>query len=381
MSIKFTRYNDEIVNQKVEADLEIICQELVKHSKALGLVAIILTGGFGRGEGSVLWDGETVRPVNDYDLLVVTEKIIPPYKLLNQLSKKLAQQVGIDFIDLLPLPRWRVRKMRPLIINYETRYGSQVLWGENILARMPYFEAKDIPLWDGAFLLFNRLLGLIWGFPAEENSQFVINQCSKAILACCESLLILSQNYHYSYAERAKRFAEVFPNSFPTLCNKVPQLVDYVRKMTEFKLFPTYSLFPDSTKLWWEVQEIYLKVFKHYLGEYYCGIKSNSMQEIIEGFIDKHRKNCLYTFLMWGFYNWKMHLQGRTMLKLDFRCPPLIWIYAAEPFLLEALKNPDNPEHLSWAKSYLRKVIDVTPKDDARDLREKCIISWKQATY
>jgi hypothetical protein len=63
----YTVLEDKRVDNKVDIDLKHIVERVTSVQAVL---AIILGGGFGRGEGSVLVDEKGIRPVNDYDLLI-----------------------------------------------------------------------------------------------------------------------------------------------------------------------------------------------------------------------------------------------------------------------------------------------------------------------
>jgi len=63
-------------------------------------------------------------------------------------------------------------------------------------------DPDNMPLKEGKILLFNRLICLLECYsedfllrePKVEEKFFLVNQCSKAILACCDALLLLKGN-------------------------------------------------------------------------------------------------------------------------------------------------------------------------------------------
>lgn len=69
---KYTVYKDEKVDVKVEADLNHIVTKVISSWNSIQ--SIILVGGFGRGEGSVLVQNGVIKPLNDYDLVIVSKK-------------------------------------------------------------------------------------------------------------------------------------------------------------------------------------------------------------------------------------------------------------------------------------------------------------------
>ena len=66
--MKYT-HNKEY-NEKVENDLRIIKEILIKETNP---ISIILFGGFGKGEGSVQKIKNKVVPLNDYDIYLITK--------------------------------------------------------------------------------------------------------------------------------------------------------------------------------------------------------------------------------------------------------------------------------------------------------------------
>ena len=65
----FTSLKNEIVEKDIGQDIESIVSA-IKNS-GLNFEAIYLVGSFGRGEGSVRFDGSRWRGTNDYDVLVI----------------------------------------------------------------------------------------------------------------------------------------------------------------------------------------------------------------------------------------------------------------------------------------------------------------------
>ena len=75
---------------------------LIENIKSLNtkFTSVILNGGYGRDEGSWIIENDgTVRPYNDYDIvLVLRDKI--SQKKINHLRKEVAQILGIQWVDI-----------------------------------------------------------------------------------------------------------------------------------------------------------------------------------------------------------------------------------------------------------------------------------------
>ncbi len=385
--INYTKYNNKEINREIGNQLSLIVDEILKYKDELKLVSIVLFGGFGRGEGSVIIKNGEIKPLNDYDLFLVIKKPMNPIRyfslasLISKLSKTIQQKIGLH-TDLMLLFYENIKTLSPLIINYEMKYGSKVLWGENIIDQIPNYSPSDILLDDGIVLLFNRMLSLIYGYPKEKDRKFVIIQSTKALHACCESLLILSNNYHFSYEERNKRFKEVFPMKFPELYQKIPELIEYVDKSINFKLYPYYDMFEDPEELWKKTVEMYFEVFKYYLITYYNAPSNSSLEDLINIFLANEKKTSIKNLIYWCGHIYNMKIRRKeAKLGLSLYYKPKHFAYASEPFVLKSLyEEKENNEYLKMATKYLNKIIIVKDKNISK-LREKCIIAWGSGEY
>lgn len=192
------------------------------------LIALVLMGGYARGEGTTL-DGK--NPYNDYDLLVVgphmsyyslKQKQRECKKLEEQLSSLLHFPTEIAYQSLTSLS-----KADPSLMNVELQKGHKVLFGpSNCLSVMPPFSFADIPLVEGTRLLVNR------------GSLLLTNELKymiKACLAMGDTWLLLKGLYTISYAEKEKLIEKA---------NASPWLIDHYKQAIRFKLegkIPSFS--------------------------------------------------------------------------------------------------------------------------------------------
>lgn len=216
--------------------------------------AIILTGGFGRGEGGIINENGHIRPINDYDLLVVGTQIEQEWARLKELGKELAREIGIDFVDLGPVSSEYITQLALTMFTYDLKYGSQVLWGDPfVLDRLPRYASADISLEEGLILLFNRIAGLLLGLPSGvlpdlaiegHDREVLINQVIKSLIAIGDWYLLTWQGYAASYATRHYRFAAL-GRAFG-LSEQLRELVEMAYK---FKLLPEYQAIADVKQL------------------------------------------------------------------------------------------------------------------------------------
>ena len=256
---RYTVHNDSEVDKTIENHLLYV----VNNLKLLPLVrAIILGGGFGRGEGSVLIDGARVHPVNDYDIFIIVSDGFQ--ENVRSLSKNIAEQIGVRFIDIIPIKYSDLPNLPPNQYNYDLKYGGHHLWGEDALKLIPRYKEGFVDTSAGKTLLLNRLICGVEaysekyeckGMTAEENI-FLVNQTGKIVLACVEALLIRINKYHYSCRRRQQIFEREFADKI-----KLQQLGKFA---LEFKLRPTKAIQLNSIQYWKDSMREYLMVFCDY---------------------------------------------------------------------------------------------------------------------
>jgi UTP:GlnB (protein PII) uridylyltransferase len=72
---EFTVYDDQWVDEQIQAQLDVIVQNITAAVRDRE-ISIVLSGGFGRGEGSVIISENQVTPLKDYDIWVLSDKKI-----------------------------------------------------------------------------------------------------------------------------------------------------------------------------------------------------------------------------------------------------------------------------------------------------------------
>lgn len=181
--------------------------------------AIVLTGSFGRGEGGVYRDAAgVIRPVNDYDLLVIDRRPLQP--ALAGLGESLARELGIDFVDLgWSDGQWS--KLPLTVFHYDLKYGSRVIAGDRtVLDRIPAYASAEMPSYEIVKLLLNRSAGLLSGLSGEairgaalsaDAARYLANQTAKALIAVGDWHLLRWEGFDSSYRLRSERFAALAP--------------------------------------------------------------------------------------------------------------------------------------------------------------------------
>lgn len=228
-------------------------------------VAILLYGGYGRGEGSWYIDESMGwRPYNDYDVrLIVTERL--PTAVISDLERSLAEAIGIRWVDIGQFLPGELRKLKPTILNYDFKHGSRVIFGDSaILKTIPDFRPSELTTKDGLILYFTRLYALLGSFSARgldsalegEEARFFRNQMAKALLAVADVLLLTKGAYDASYRTRVDRAVQMLP--------KESELADLLQWAITEKLCPRADQLNEN-----EARNLYRTVRDNYVREMY----------------------------------------------------------------------------------------------------------------
>jgi hypothetical protein len=273
---KYTALADPAVDEAVREHLQRIVEAVLDRMEPH---AIVLRGSFGRGEGTIVVSNGKMRFLSDYEIDVATYS---PFhrSLFRRLSGRLTTDLGVETSLRWVRPDYLYRgRVGPLptgaapatISLYESRYGSQVLYGQDIIDEGPAIDPRDVQTESAALLMFNRMAESLSYMSPVETSRWdrwtVYYWINKTILACAESLLLLWGNYDVSYEERGRRFAGMAEDHLNFLEEEVI-LCDLVARATEFKLRPRLTLYAEPVDVAWRrVIPICDSIFRHVVTE------------------------------------------------------------------------------------------------------------------
>ena len=264
-STKFTIHDNQDIYHRISSDLDLITQIIL--NEFTNIESIVLAGGFGRGEGSVLIVDNDIQPINDYDIYIITKnnsEIVDLEDLRNSILKRIQiRQVDIELIQVKKL-----KYLKPTMANYDLKYASYVFYGnKKILESIPFIDSSKLSLREGRTPLLLYLISILQAYPGEKDSQITDNekfwiyqQISKSILGWSSALLILHGKYHSSYIEREKNFKEIINNE--VWC-------ELVQKATQFKVSPFLDIKEDLYSLWYLNKQEHMKVLMLFLSQYY----------------------------------------------------------------------------------------------------------------
>ena len=283
--MNFTVANDPQINRQILQDLVLIREALLEQFA--NVLALVLVGGFGRGEGGVYRQGASIVPSNDYDIEMITagRKGVDP-AALKKTERYLADKLGIDWVHIEARSKRQLKKMAFTQYTFDIKYGHYVFYGDpHIFNLIPSMDASQMELIEGEKILFTRLwcfLGplndhfLDQSFSAGEQ-RFFANQLSKALLAVCDAILMVEGAYTLQYANKLARF-ERLGHLFPTDANghdpvekdgPLDRLVALMRWATAHKLRPGPSVPGDPVVFYFQVKQIYIEKMFWFLGRRY----------------------------------------------------------------------------------------------------------------
>jgi hypothetical protein len=224
------------LEQRIDDDLAYLTREIRRLVPAEGLAAIVLGGGYGRGDGGVRIGDQGPAPYNDYDLFVVLKRGSPWRRRV--LRRRVAGcrprwEAALDLeVDVAVCTRAALGR-KPLTLRlFDLAAGHRVLWGdEGIGELIAVGGAAGPPAIEGARLLVNR--GSLQAFckgRAARADQLPPNECGrlirylyKAILACGDAVLMHAGLYATDADVRIRRLRQVAAAYPPVPISCVPR--------------------------------------------------------------------------------------------------------------------------------------------------------------
>jgi len=342
-------------------DISQAVQRIVPGPK---LEALVLAGGYGRGEGGVWRSSEEDQPYNDIEFYVfiagnpfLNER---QYRApLEELAHELTPRAGVHVEFKIE----SIRKLRtgPVsMFSYDLVSAHRLICGsEQIFAGCGHHhDAANIPISEGTRLLLNRCTGLLLAREllegetlSAEQSDFVARNLAKAKLAIGDAVLAGLHRYHWSCRERHARILEladspVIDRTFSAMAGLLEQILVCHAAGVDFKLHPARisksvpefvtdhdELCTLASEAWLWLESLRLDQPFSSLGEYAMDQKPKERQEI----------------------SWRNYALNARTFGLSALFDPLSGLYPRErllsslPLLLRKTEIPPEPavcEHL-----------------------------------
>lgn len=335
----FTSYASTLVDDHITFRTKLITQVILKNVPYIN--SILLTGGFGKGEGSIKIENNEVICLRDFDIAVIVDRI-PNKRTIENIYDQIYQSLNLTnpenkifrFFNFVVDIKFLRKK--DLIYNdiwfYDLKVASKLLYGEDIRQSISSSK-KEIPLSSGLRILFEKVTGLLFHVdcmeekkPPKEKKELLIFECYKTFIEICTSLCILANRYEPKYADRAKIFEKLYFIKFPQLAKVLPDLPKRVTACTNFKLKPDFTkVKEDPVDLWFTTRE-YLEVILQFYIKRYLRITSLDWKDLSD-----YTKN-----LAWHYY--KSFLNSLLCAKLGYSNSILLDFAS---FFYQALTNTE----------------------------------------
>jgi hypothetical protein len=218
---RYTSDGPDAAEKRIARDQVIIGAAVRNALKDSGFVALILAGGYGRGEGGYRVVGDQYLPYNDYDYFVVVrggrQTAREVAAVLSGLAHELEALIGVE-VDFAVLRQSRLPHLAHTLMYAELRYGHKVVAGDpsvlNMMRpmpcdRVPLAEFSRLMLNRGSLLLMNRRMLKAGGPCCESEREQFVRYLDKALLACADARLAAVGRYDPFYQVKRDRLASL----------------------------------------------------------------------------------------------------------------------------------------------------------------------------
>jgi rhamnosyltransferase len=246
--LRFTLDGGESLERRLSETCERVLGEVQALVPSNKLEALVLGGGYGRGQGGVLKTDSGDAPYNDLELYVFLRgnRILNEKKYcgaLQAIGERLSPEAGlhVEFkVDSLE----RLRNSEVSMFSYDLVCGHRMLFGDETLfvGCEHHRNAADIAAGEATRLLFNRCTGLLLAKEllgkntlTPDDADFIGRNIAKAQLALGDAILAASGKYHWDCRERRKALS-----GLPAVHGepRMSEVVEHHAAGVDFKLHP-----------------------------------------------------------------------------------------------------------------------------------------------
>jgi hypothetical protein len=222
MNKRFTIDGSDTLELRLDSLCREVAQAVLRVIPASKLEALVLGGGYGRGEGGVLKTHSGDEPYNDLEFYA----FLRGNRMLNERRFRrplgaLAEQLSLDagiHIEFKCDSIQRLECTPVSMFTYDLVAGHNPVSGAPDIFRncQHHLDSAAIPLSEATRLLFNRCSGLLLvreklSRPSHtfEDADFIGRNLAKAQLALGDAVLAVHRKYHWSCRERNRRLAQL----------------------------------------------------------------------------------------------------------------------------------------------------------------------------
>lgn len=265
------------------------------------LAAVVLGGGYGRGEGGVLRTPQGDRPYNDLDIFVFSDGASrgEARRIAAELAvvaKNWEKRLGVA-VDLSPVKELRsLKRVADKLMYQELVRGWLPIWGtvdpEELIPLRP---AEALPFSEAVRLILNRGMGLIFAgehlAKGGDDEDFIMRNLQKSQLGGGDALLIAAGKYRWRGEERLTALREYVRSE-----HLPERITENYERALRYKEAPVPVLPADPAAMWQDCRKCFLDAARHVAG---CTPDADT-DEVLRGF---HRRaaaeRSLYNFLRW----------------------------------------------------------------------------------
>ncbi len=424
LNMRYTKNKSKRVEDYLNEKIEIITDIIRKRIP--DTIGIIMGGGFGKGEGSVVVENKEVILINDFDMYVVAKKEYDE-DIINDIAQEASRKIGkkgissfvkfnknrpllkdFFYIDLKVIPIDYLKKLPPMVKFYDLRNSSKIVYGKNTLNKIPDFKPDDLPIAEGARLLLNRMSHLVQHFYSsfltknvkENDHQIFLLHTIKTYTDACGALLILSKKYEATYSKRLNIFKKRYSEDFPELKKLIPEYVEKLKEFTELKLNFNLNAYKGKDLELWKQSRNYIGIATKYFFKKFLNKEVNNYYDLSKAIeesavkyynpyiryilkrkfkLDTNNKYILslgsiaaHIYMNFLYFNRMRECHNKLYIRGLFRIkPPELTFFSALPLILYSLNDDGrvNLKMLEEGKRKLQKVYPVNVKHNGSDLR------------
>lgn len=319
---RYTYDGSAVVEARIEHDQQLIAQEVLAAVMPEHFHALVLMGGYGRGEGGFVWHEGEPAPYNDYDYFLVLKGVSRGKARLLQaqlqpLAHQLSEKVGVE-VDLAVLRSESLHRLPYTLMHAEMQWGHRVIAGhQDVLNAMPPMPVESLEQGEfsrlmnnrGALLLLNaQCLATSDSCLSIESQATFFKYLNKAVLACGDALLAAQGIYHPSYVEKMQRIETIA--ELP-----VDDFIQLYRDALEQKFHPAPQQYNDENLEDWQdrITQCWLNTLKLFedqrLGKDIAGWDNYLLAEIPKGQLESSQplRNMIITLRDFGFNHTLKH--------------------------------------------------------------------------
>ncbi len=421
LKMKYTKNKSKLVESYLNEKIRIIIDIIRKRIP--DTISIIMGGGFGKGEGSVVVKNKEVILINDFDMYVIAKKEYSE-EIINNIAQEASRKIGkkgissfikfnknrpllkdFFYIDLKVIPINYLKKLPPMVKYYDLKNSSKVIYGKNVLDNIPDFE---LPLAEGARFLLNRMSHLVQHFYSsfftknvkENDHQIFLLHTIKTYTDACSALLILSKKYEPTYSKRLDVFKEIYSKDFPELKKLIPEYTEKIKEFTEFKLNFNLDAYRGNDLELWKQSRNYIGIATKYFFKEFLNKKINNYYDLSKAIeksavkyynpyikyilkrkfkLNINNKYILglgsitaHIYMNFLYFNRMKEGHNKLYIKSLFRIkPPELTFFSALPLILYSLNDNGkvNLKMLEDGKKILQKVYPVNVKHEGNNLK------------